>query len=58
MGLVFLVIAIVAFLIDLILVLVAPTIGPSVISAFLYGGLAAFAASFLPLGGPFPWNRS
>ena len=58
MSIVFIIIAIVCFLIDLILTVAAPSAGPVVISAFFYGGLASFAASFLPLGGPWPWARS
>ncbi len=55
MGIIFLIVAIVLFLVDMVLAIVG-TAAPQIGAVLLYGGLASFAASFLPLG-PGPWVR-
>lgn len=47
--LVFLILAIVLFLVGLLLVFIGSGVEPRIITALLLGGLASFAASFLPV---------
>jgi hypothetical protein len=46
---VFAILAVVLFLLDLLIVLVIPSAPPQLISVLLYGGLASLAATQLPI---------